>query len=106
MAAGGIRLLYRVVPRSEAGADVPVQVGVVVSRRVARRAVQRNRIKRLLREAYRLHQQEWMGLFLRPEETLTVMILYRSRPDAAERVAREDLPRAMRKLVEDLRPDA
>lgn len=50
-----------------------------VSKRAVRRATARNRIKRLLREAYRL--QKWMLLDaldrkLKPEEQLHLALLY------------------------------
>ena len=48
---GSIRVLYRVV------AEPGIRVGVGVSTRQFKRAVDRNRVKRLLREAYRLQKQ-------------------------------------------------
>lgn len=53
---------YSVLPRSESGAPPPVpnaeprsRLGITVSRRVGG-AVMRNRVKRLIREAYRRHK--------------------------------------------------
>ncbi len=50
-----LRVTYRFLPAEEA----PVaQIGVTASKRHFKKAVDRNRIKRLLREAYRLQKKE------------------------------------------------
>jgi ribonuclease P protein component len=43
------------------GEDADLRLGVVVSRRTFRRAVDRNRAKRLLREAFRLNRGRLQG---------------------------------------------
>src|SRR5690606_15852401 len=48
-----VKLIYL---RTELPEDVQIQAGVTVSKRNFKRAVQRNRIKRLLRESYRLNK--------------------------------------------------
>ncbi len=104
VAVGTIRVLYRVVPRHEAGSDEPVLVGFAPGRR-ARRATARNRIKRLLREAYRRHQQPLRDRLDGQERTLTLMILFRGDPDVASRRIPTDLPRALRRLTDRLGTD-
>lgn len=95
---GCVRLVYRIVSRKEAGVDVPVQIGFAVSR-AARKAVVRNRIKRIMREVYRVHQHLLVDLFLCSDACLTVMVLYRSQPSSAETCIVRDLPDALRKLA-------
>lgn len=100
VAFGCVRVLYRVVPRPETGAEVPVQVGFAPGRR--RTAVERNRVKRQLREVYRAHQQALVDLFsVRPGEALTMMILFRGKPEQAAAIGR-DLPRVLGRLAERL----
>ena len=101
VAAGCVRLLYRVASQEEVGVAAPVQIGFAVGRRVGG-AVKRNRVKRLLRETYRTHQRVLMDLFMDRSHTLTVMVLFRSDPTEAEQCIRSDLPRAMRRLAERL----
>ena len=46
--------LFLYLGKEKQDSDVPTKVGVVVSKKIHKRAVRRNRIKRLIREAYRL----------------------------------------------------
>ena len=55
----------------------PAKVLVSVSKKKFKRAVDRNRIKRLIREAYRRHKEEHLYSFLRSRElSIHLMILY------------------------------
>ena len=97
VAVGCGRLLYRTVPRAQTGYGVPVQVGFAPGR--VRTAVLRNRIRRLLREVYRVHQHTLVDLFAHRPETLTVMILFRGRPETAAACIPRDVPQALERLA-------
>jgi len=51
-----IRLIGKVMPL---GTTAPAQIAFAVPRRHLPRAVDRNRVRRRLREAYRLHKHTW-----------------------------------------------
>jgi ribonuclease P protein component len=94
VAVGCVRLLVRIVDRDETGHDTPIQVGFAPGRRVES-GVERNRVRRLLREFYRVHQHTLVDLFVRRPRTLLVMILFRGDPAQANTCIERDLPRAM-----------
>lgn len=52
---------FTVLARTTASAATPARLGLAISRKCARRAVDRNRIKRLIRESFRAVQQALQG---------------------------------------------
>ncbi len=73
-----LRLIYR---RQEQRGDTPIQISISVPKRRFKRAVQRNRLRRRIREAYRrskwtlynrmgeqTHTYSWMLLYIGKEE--------------------------------------
>lgn len=95
VARGCVRLLYRIVERDEC--NVPIQIGFAAGR--SGNAVRRNRIKRVLREVYRVRQQTLIDLFSDTGRMLTVMVLYRGRIEDDEACIRRDLPIALEALA-------
>ena len=52
--SGGVTLFAGIIKKE----DYPTKVGFVVSKKIHKRAVKRNRIRRLMRESYRLRIKE------------------------------------------------
>lgn len=67
-----LKLLYQVIDRKE---EVSVKAGVGVSSKHFKKAVDRNRIKRLLRESYRL-QKHLLGNTVAENNQLILFFLY------------------------------
>jgi ribonuclease P protein component len=79
--------------------EKPVQVGVGVSARNFRKAVDRNRVKRLLREAYRLNKivlQETTGT---QRKKLAVFFLYTGKELPQFELLNEKMRKALEKLA-------
>lgn len=58
----------------------PFQVAMSVPKRKVHRAVRRNRIKRKMREAYRLHKEEWLEQVQQPTAAMIVYLDSEDRP--------------------------
>lgn len=80
---------------------MPVQVGFAPGRR-ARGAVQRNRIKRIMREVYRREQHALIDLFAVRDDAFIVMILFRGDPDTQFDTLAADVKGALDRLVHRL----
>src|SRR5215216_4563653 len=70
-----IRISYKFFPLNK-DEKAGLQVGVSVSKRNFKRAVDRNRIKRLLREAYRLQKKELLELLDEKKKKGFVFFIY------------------------------
>lgn len=75
MSAFPLRAVYMTMERAQG--DAPVQVMVSVSKRHFKRAVKRNRVKRQIREAYRLNKHIlWNALQDKPGTAVAVAFLW------------------------------
>jgi ribonuclease P protein component len=81
--------------------DVTVNAGVGVSSKNFRKAVQRNRIKRLLREAYRTQKQA-LQTAVKEEQHLSVFFLYIGKELPEYAPLKESMGKALDRLIEKL----
>jgi ribonuclease P protein component len=56
--------------------DVPLQAGVTVSSRSFKKAVDRNRVKRIMREVYRLQKLPLQQLLEKEDKRLVLFFIY------------------------------
>jgi len=89
-----LKLIYATVDASE---DAPLKTGVGASSRHFKHAVDRNRIKRLLRESYRLRKGKLLPV-LEKNKSLVLFFLYTGK----ELPKPEQIDEALNKLLDKL----
>ena len=77
-------------------------MAVSVPKRLFKRAVDRNLLKRRLREAYRLNKADLFALLQQKEKKLELLIQYQDREIAGFHAIEEGLLKALKKLAEKL----
>ena len=75
MSSYPVRVVYSLTERHADG--IPVKVMVSVPKRYFKHAVDRNRVKRQLREAYRHHKASlWQAMEAHPDQSLAVVFIW------------------------------
>jgi len=80
----------------------PVQVGVGVSARNFKKAVDRNTIKRRMREAYRLHKLPLHEHLVAAQKSVAVFILWIDKQLPTTEVLQDLMPGVLEKLIKQL----
>lgn len=76
----------------------PLQAGFSASTRNFKKAVDRNRIKRITKEAYRLQKNELSHLLLTKNKTLAIFFIYTDKQLPAFAVVKERISTILKKL--------
>jgi ribonuclease P protein component len=89
-----VRVTYQFTPSAEGG----LQVGVTASKRNFKKAVDRNRIKRLLREAYRLQKEALQNTLKASGKNGAVFFLYTGKTLPSFEEVKEAVAKCLQKL--------
>lgn len=95
-----IRLIYH--PRQEEAAGPPVQVAISVPRRRFRSAVQRNRLRRRIREAYRLQKHELYDHWPEGVPPQAWMLLYVGKEEADYQLIEQSVGKVIHRFLKEV----
>lgn len=94
-----IKYPYRIVVRkSSQPQDLPARIAISVSKKKFKRAVKRNRIKRLTREAFRLNKQK-LYTSVPDKTTLDILFIYLDGQIVHYRKAEKAVQEALEKII-------
>ncbi len=96
-----LRLVWRLM--DERKSEFPIQFAVSVPKRRFKHAVQRNRIRRRIQEAYRLHKSALLSeLSIEDAQQIAWMVLYTGKEEVAYEEIEEAMLNIMRRFQQQL----
>ncbi|ADV42783.1 ribonuclease P protein component [Bacteroides helcogenes] len=93
-----LRVVYLPVEEMEA----PASILISVSKRRFKRAVKRNRVKRQIREAYRMNKHELLHVLEEKQCRLAIAFIYLSDQLVASSLVEERIKTALARIAENL----
>jgi len=97
-----IRVTYNFLPANDVGPSA--QVGVTASKRYFKKAVDRNRLKRLLREAYRLQKTELAEALKQSNTKANLFFMYTDKTIVSFDVVKAAMSHCLKRLQQKLPP--
>ncbi|MEL6639023.1 MAG: ribonuclease P protein component [Bacteroidota bacterium] len=93
-----LRVIWR--PLTEPNGSFPAQFALTVPRRAFKRAVDRNQLRRRIREAYRLHKPHfYRQLPADQDQQLALMVIYTAREALPYAVIERSMKRLLKRLA-------
>ena len=93
------RVLFKLINTTEKNFDGPLQFGVAVGAKNFKKAVQRNRIKRLIREAYRLQKLSLQEKLIVKKQNLVLFFIYTSKELPEYQLVKEKVNLILERLI-------
>lgn len=97
-----IRVLYKIQPYQDDFHSAHVQMGVTVPKRIFKQAVDRNRIKRKIREAYRMHHSTLLSTAKERGLHLSMMMIYISKDEPVSSKVNHKLKQIIEKCAKKI----
>ena len=88
----------RVTYQFSTAEETVVQVGVTAGKRYFKKAVDRNRIKRLIREAYRLQKHELKEVLKQKHQSCSLFFMYVDKTIPSFSVVKEAMNKCLKRL--------
>lgn len=99
--SGNLKLIWRYYEIPESGTNAPsIKIGFSVPKKKIKKAVKRNRIKRKLREIYRLHKDTLINPLTNQKIELNLFVIYLAEEDLPYRHLRKNFISAAKKITD------
>lgn len=92
------RMVYRVTELSE---EVPAQIAFSVSKKRFKKAVDRNRVKRLMREAYRQHKSIHYDYLEQQQQQVAMLIIFTGKEEPTYRDTEKKIIRLLKRFIDE-----